>query len=599
MTVLPSTVIRTRLDPDTSDDDLVRATRDGDNRAYGMLWERHSPAALRAARAITSSIDPDDLVSEAFAKTFSAIRNGGGPTEAFRPYLFAAVRSAAATWGGKQKDLTLEYLDELPVDGSDDSLDILSDKALLTAAFKDLPERWRTLLWYLEVEGMKPREIAPLMGMTPNAVSVLASRAREGFKVAWLNAHIDEPGRDAECRWACERIVAQGRRRQVSRADRSRFEMHLENCRRCTMASTEVAQASSKLRALLLPAIIGGPAAAAYSAATPAPVMATVSVGMLPRGAAPWLLVGGAVAVAAVVVAAIAVAAQLSPKAEPGAESSPPGGLVVESPAPVAAPAPTDPPVPPVTPESPETVLDPRPDAEISPDRIASPPAPQEVAASTAAPEPRSQPQRLPPAAPVEEPTVEEPPLEEPVVLPVTVEWSVSTPMIVPTALVGTGAAGAEVEILDEAGLVIASTVVDSAGEFSVVPDVEALHQGMSISVRHTALTGEQTVSAPIGPFSFETPSLAEVSDTFIPRIDADGDGARDDISLLLQGISGSTVSVSIDGEAATSVVLTEASTVVSVLDVRPGLGQITVRYVDPVTGALGLAQVEDVLVSP
>ena len=45
-------------------------------------------------------------------------------------------------------------------------------------------ERWRTLLWYLEVEGMKPREIAPLMGMTPNAVSVLAvaRAAKRGLK---------------------------------------------------------------------------------------------------------------------------------------------------------------------------------------------------------------------------------------------------------------------------------------------------------------------------------------------------------------------------------------------------------------------------------
>lgn len=201
MTTLTRTTMRSRFDADTGDDELVAATRAGDARAYGVLWDRHSPAALRAARAITSSIDPEDLVSEAFAKTLSAIRNGGGPTDAFRPYLFAAVRSAAATWGGKQKDIALEYIDELPVDDSDDSLDVLSDKALLASAFKELPERWRTLLWYLEVEGMKPREIAPLMGLSPNAVSVLASRAREGFKAAWLQAHIKEPGREAECRW--------------------------------------------------------------------------------------------------------------------------------------------------------------------------------------------------------------------------------------------------------------------------------------------------------------------------------------------------------------------------------------------------------------
>uniref|UniRef100_UPI0028991DB0 RNA polymerase sigma factor n=1 Tax=Microbacterium sp. TaxID=51671 RepID=UPI0028991DB0 len=311
------------LDADLSDHDLVEATRAGDSNAYGVLWDRHSPSALRAARAITSSIDPEDLVSEAFAKTFSAIKNGGGPTDAFRPYLFAAVRSAAATWGGRQKDIALEYIDEMPVDDTDDSLDLLSDRSLLTAAFKDLPERWRTLLWYLEVEGMKPREIAPLMGLSPNAVSVLAARAREGFKTAWLQAHIAAPERDPECRWTCERIVAQGRKRHIARADRVRFEAHLQQCRRCTIANVEVTEASSKLRAVLLPLILGGPAAALYSAGSPAPASASVSAsGGAAKNLAPLLVAAGAIL--AVGAGAVAFASQLLPADAPGSHASAP-----------------------------------------------------------------------------------------------------------------------------------------------------------------------------------------------------------------------------------------------------------------------------------
>ncbi|CAN7210978.1 sigma-70 family RNA polymerase sigma factor [Microbacterium foliorum] len=622
---------RMRTASEVSDDELVLATRAGDSRAFGVLWDRHSPAALRAARSITSSIDPEDLVSEAFAKTFSAIRNGGGPTDAFRPYIFAAVRSAAATWGGKQKDVVaLEYIDELPVEHTDDSLDLLSDKALLTAAFKDLPERWRTLLWYLEVEGMKPREIAPLMGMTPNAVSVLAARAREGFKLAWLQAHIAESGRDPECRWTCERIVAQGRKRHVARADRARFDAHLERCTRCTMASAEIERASSKLRAVLLPVVIGGPAAAAYSAGSPAPAMAASMTGWMPRGTSQWLVVGGSVAAATAVVAVAAVATQLAPVGSPDADESSalvvaspapiesPASAVapapVDSPAPVESPAPTEPPIeaePPVEPQPPASVPEPQPDREAVEDPIAVPPAPADTTEPSTPGDVRTPPPVRPPSAPAQHPPVVEPPVVDPPVVeppvvdppvdpPVTISWSILPTTAVPPVITGTGTPGAAVEIVDETGRVIATTVVTADGTFSVRPDIEFLHQGISISMRQTSpTTGEQTASEPTGPVYFPVPGLGEDSDGVISRTDSDGDGRRDDLALDVRGNAGSTASVSVDGGPASTVVLTGASTIVSFVDIRPGLHRVTLRYVDPATGTFGFADTDHILVVP
>jgi len=588
MTTAPRPLTRTRIDPDASDDELVLATRAGDSRAYGVLWGRHAPAANRAARAITSSIDPEDLVSEAFAKTFSAIRNGGGPTDAFRPYLFAAVRSAAATWGGKQKDIPLEYIDDLPADDAEDSLDLLSDKSLLSTAFKDLPERWRTLLWYLEVEGMKPREIAPLMGMTPNAVSVLAARAREGFKVAWLHAHINEPGRDEECRWACERIVAQERKRHVSRADGRRFDAHLEGCRRCTMASAEVAQASSKLRALLLPALLGGPAAAAYSAGTPAPAGAAVS----PFGtAAGWgVVVGGAILVGTLAVGAVAVIAELGSQGAPGVDDA--SALVVESPAPIITPA-----------TEPVPIADPSPTIEPAP--ILPPPVPEPehplsrdpLSDLLTVPELPSIPVRpsIPPA-----PESTDPAAPKPLDRAVTIAWEITDASAVPPAITGTATPGGRIEILDEGGAVIATTTADGSGAFSLHLDPDSLRQGMSISARQTSpTTGVQTTSDTVGPVDFAVPTVVDSGANNSRRVDADGDGAEDDVELTLQGIEGETVSITIDGVPSTEVMLTEGATIVAVLDVRLGSRDVVVRYVDPATGDLGLAVPQRIVVVP
>ncbi|MDR6688248.1 DNA-directed RNA polymerase specialized sigma24 family protein [Arthrobacter sp. 1088] len=60
------------------------------------------------------------------------------------------------------------------------------------AALQSLPERWQKVLWYTDVLQYKPREIAPLLGIAPNAVSALVLRARKGLRAAYaelLNTH--------------------------------------------------------------------------------------------------------------------------------------------------------------------------------------------------------------------------------------------------------------------------------------------------------------------------------------------------------------------------------------------------------------------------
>ena len=42
------------------------------------------------------------------------------------------------------------------------------------------------VLWHTEVEGQRPAEVAPLLGMSPNSVSALAYRAREGLRQAFV-----------------------------------------------------------------------------------------------------------------------------------------------------------------------------------------------------------------------------------------------------------------------------------------------------------------------------------------------------------------------------------------------------------------------------
>jgi DNA-directed RNA polymerase specialized sigma24 family protein len=70
-----------------------------------------------------------------------------------------------------------------------DAEDVLDsqDHQRVLAALQSLPKRWQTVLWYTDVLQEKPRNIAPLMGIAPNAVSALVLRARKGLREAYLN----------------------------------------------------------------------------------------------------------------------------------------------------------------------------------------------------------------------------------------------------------------------------------------------------------------------------------------------------------------------------------------------------------------------------
>jgi len=61
----------------------------------------------------------DDVVAEAFARVLAAIRAGGGPDHAFRPYLLAAVRNLANDWIAARRRVTvIGDMDEEPGDRS-------------------------------------------------------------------------------------------------------------------------------------------------------------------------------------------------------------------------------------------------------------------------------------------------------------------------------------------------------------------------------------------------------------------------------------------------------------------------------------------------
>lgn len=227
----------------TDDAHLLHHAREGDDGAYAELFSRYRPVALRLARRLAPREEAEDIVSEAFAQVLGQLRRGNGPDRAFRAYLLTSVRHEAGrrAKAGQRVQPTddLAKIDR-PVPFGDGRLDSF-ERELIRDAFATLPERWQQVLWYLDVEGLKPHEISERLGMRPNSVSALVYRARAGLREAYVAQHVstDDETLAEDCRTLRPRLAGLVRRTAGMR-EQKRLHAHLETCADCMSAYLEL-----------------------------------------------------------------------------------------------------------------------------------------------------------------------------------------------------------------------------------------------------------------------------------------------------------------------------------------------------------------------
>ncbi|MEU2024316.1 sigma-70 family RNA polymerase sigma factor [Streptomyces sp. NPDC016469] len=413
-----------------SDAQLIQRMREGDNLAYDELFRRHSQAVRRYARTCCRDAHTaDDLTAEVFARTLQAVRGGKGPEEAVRAYLMTAVRHVAAAWTKTAKREQL--VDDFAVFAAqavrssevsdDDTLDLGADvlamheaeQSMAMQAFRSLPERWQAVLWHTTVEEESPSDIAPLFGLTANATSVLASRAREGLKQAYLQAHVSQAlTSGGDCARYADRLGAYARGGLRMRAERG-LRGHLDECAKCRVAAGELAHVNAGIPALLPVAVIGW-FAAGY-ALKAAGIVAGGAVGAAGASAAAAATGGGSSTGAA---GGAAASEGLGAPAKAGIAAAvavaAAAGLVWalvgdDSPRPEAKPVPKPPAVAPVVPSP--TPPKPTPPEPTPPKPAAPAPTPPKP---TPRPTPTPTPTPTPPPSPTPTPTHTPPPTPTP-----------------------------------------------------------------------------------------------------------------------------------------------------------------------------------------
>ncbi|UKA63032.1 sigma-70 family RNA polymerase sigma factor [Arthrobacter sp. FW306-04-A] len=364
-----------------SDPEIMAMVRGGDASAFDVLYRRHAAAAKYVARTQTDNVsDADDVVSEAFASIFQALTEGKGPDQFFRSYLLTAVRRIAHDRNRKARRTQAvgdkSSLDTVAVD-ADRVLEAF-ESSTMVKAFTSLPERWQAVLWHVDIEGLKPAAAAPFIGLSPNAVSSLAIRAREGLRQAYLQNHISLASDDSCFEYSSQ--LGKYARDGLKRTSREKVKAHLETCSKCTAVLVELNDVQSGMRAAVFPLVAGvvfTPAVAAGylpPEAALAPGVGDPTAAGLPPGSLIWKM-----AVAALVLAGVAIGGvliwlgQTAPIVAADAASS---ATVAPPSVPEVAPAPSAP--------SPRAVPTSDPPAIAAP----QPPAPVPVPAPVAAPIP-------------------------------------------------------------------------------------------------------------------------------------------------------------------------------------------------------------------
>lgn len=246
-------------DLDLLDDDALAArARDGDRGALDVLYRRHAPAAWGLALAVTREpVAAEAAVAAGFAGALA--RSESSASEAARSALLRATRRAAidavpapATAGGVPLGL---------------AVDAVSPRvATIQAAFDALPERWRSVLWLVDVEGGAREDVARVIEISPESVDALLDRARLGFQEQVLLTGLRAPS-PRDCRRTTDRLAAYASGALPER-DAARVRSHLDGCDACRGRLAALDDLVPVLRSvrLALPLHLAETAAARWSA---------------------------------------------------------------------------------------------------------------------------------------------------------------------------------------------------------------------------------------------------------------------------------------------------------------------------------------------
>jgi len=223
---------------------LADSARRGGVAAFEELFRRHGTSAWGLAVAVTRQ---GDAAESAVVSAFTAAFGGTSPSlpagRSARPRLLAAVRHAAVHADDRAAGNTAGGV--LHLDSSAPSI------ALVRRAFAAVPERLRSVVWLVDVQGLSLDEAARVLEVAPSAVAPLAERARLALHEQILHDGLRPPSPLA-CRRTSE-LLDDYVSEALDAAKERRVRRHLDDCDGCRERLSALDDVVPALRNVVLP----------------------------------------------------------------------------------------------------------------------------------------------------------------------------------------------------------------------------------------------------------------------------------------------------------------------------------------------------------
>lgn len=164
-------------------------------KEFELIYSAESDAVFRFCLLRTSDHDLAlDLTQDTFMRFWNTLCKDK-KIKNCRAFLFAVARNLIIDWYRKKKSVSLEGM---LIEGSEDKSEILSSSAgieieaeakSLVRQINALDETYRDAVYLRCVEGLKPKEIAEIIGESANVVSV---RINRGLRLLRATMHYDD-----------------------------------------------------------------------------------------------------------------------------------------------------------------------------------------------------------------------------------------------------------------------------------------------------------------------------------------------------------------------------------------------------------------------
>jgi RNA polymerase sigma-70 factor, ECF subfamily len=177
------------FDPHPSDEELVRRITAGETALFEQVMRRHNRKMFRAVRSILrDSAEVEDVIQQAYLSAYTHLGSFAGNAKLSTWLLRIAVNEAL----GRLRRARRQHLVELrPDDGEEGAMSksttgmtpeqACSDRELasiIESAVDALPDRYRSVFMFRQIEGLSTAETAAVLEITPDVVKTRLHRAR-------------------------------------------------------------------------------------------------------------------------------------------------------------------------------------------------------------------------------------------------------------------------------------------------------------------------------------------------------------------------------------------------------------------------------------